>query len=243
VRHLLHDTEHALPDWRDGLLGFVGEGLRAMVVIFGHLAPIYAAVAWTVVARCFVPTPVTVWLTIGFVAFPLFAPLSLPIACLLLAHGGWLAIGEAALASGAFTAVVFMIPAGFLQVSRTGRHRDAFAIWRTLPFVAANLRAYGRAWWHSGLASLTGHFVLPLAPWGVVWCYLAILFLFNELLVPAHATTGWLARARALHEPRPRRSIGVRRIRDAAGEPVTVVDLPWCSAPLPRSPWRRAPGA
>src|SRR5204863_6693750 len=92
--------------------------------------------------------------------------------------------------------------AGFLQVSMTGRHRAAFAVWRTLPFVARHLRGYCGAWWRSGIMSLAGHLALPLSPWGVVWCYLGILALFNEVLVHGRLAPGegWLQRA--LAEPR-----------------------------------------
>jgi len=32
--------------------------------------------------------------------------------------------------------------------------------------------------------SLLGHFCLPFSPWGVVWCYLGITYLFNEVPQP-----------------------------------------------------------
>ena len=33
----------------------------------------------------------------------------------------------------------------------------------------------------SGIISLLGHFCLPLAPWGITWAYLGIVYFFNEL--------------------------------------------------------------
>ena len=155
---------------------------------------------------------------------------------------------ECAVAVALWAAIVFVVPAGFLQVTLHGRHRAAFAIWRTLPFVRRNLRAYAAAWWHSGLASLGGHFALPIAPWGVVWCYLAIVALFNGVLVVAGIAPGegWLQRA--IGDPRfaPRGRIGRFTLRDGAGATVTAIDLALFAAPLPRWPLRmrrRAPTA
>ena len=39
--------------------------------------------------------------------------------------------------------------------------------------IARGPREYLEAWVGSGLVSLVGHFSGVLAPWGVVWCYLA----------------------------------------------------------------------
>src|SRR5262249_932348 len=173
-----------------------------------------------------------------FVAFPIFSTLSLPAACALLAASPhhWLSAGEAAAFTLAFALVVFAIPAGFLEVSRTGRHRSAFAFWRTLPFGCRPLRAYCGAWWRSGAMSLLGHLAVPLSPWGVVWCYLAVLVLFNELLVHAGRAPGdgWLARALADPQLQGDAPVRVVELRDAAGEPAAVLALRWLSVPLPR---------
>jgi hypothetical protein len=84
--------------------------------------------------------------------------------------------------------------------------------------------------------SLAGHFALPIAPWGVVWCYLGILTLFNEVLLAAGAAPGegWLARA--LADPRfsGRGRLGFGTLLDGRGRTVTVIDLGPFSAPLPR---------
>jgi hypothetical protein len=128
------------------------------------------------------------------------------------------------------------IPAGFLQVSLTRRYRSAFALWRAIPFVLLNFSLYLEAWWHSVLMSLAGHLALPFPPWGVVWCYLGIVFLFNELLLHAGFVpqSSWLGRAITdpRFEPGPR---GLRReMIDAGGGPVAVLDLRAFSVPLPR---------
>jgi hypothetical protein len=238
VSHLFHDTEAPLPDWREGFLGFAAEGLRAMAVIFGYLLPLYAIVTWLAWSRGFVPDTGTLALALVFAAFPIVSTLSLPLGCLLLASSdhGWLSARECIAVLALWTLLIFLIPAGFLQVSLHGRHRAAFAVWRTVPFVLRNLRAYLSAWWYSGLMSLCGHLALPLAPWGVVWCYLAILYLFNEVLVTSGQAPGegWLQRA--LSDPRMNRRgrLGRFTITDGSGERATMLDLVLFTAPLPR---------
>jgi hypothetical protein len=132
--------------------------------------------------------------------------------------------------------LVFLIPSGFLQVSLTRRYRSAFAFWRAIPFVARNLPLYLEAWWHSSLMSLAGHPALPLSPWGVVWCYLGIVFVFNELLLRAGLVPhgSWLGRALADPRLAPGSGGTRRQVADGAGLPVSVLDLRAFSVPLPR---------
>jgi len=241
VRHLFADLPAPLPDWEGQFFGCVRDGLKAMAVIFGHLLPIYVAIAVTVHGRGYVPDRTALWLLALFVAFPIFSTLSLPLACLGLtlgAGGPWLSPGECALAIASYALVVFLVPAGFLRVSQTGRFRDAFAFWHSVPLVCRNLAAYAEAWWYSGLMSLGGHLALPLAPWGVVWCYVGILVVFNELLHQRGLAPGHGCLAHALADPRlqARQRIGLGQLADARGEPVTVLSVGLFSAPLPR--WR-----
>jgi hypothetical protein len=246
VVHLFAPLPAALPAVQGAFLVCVGAGLRAIAVIFAHLLPLYAALCWLLLQRGFCPDGAWFALAAFFVAFPIFSTLSLPAACVLLAVSPrhWLSAGEAAAFALAFALVVFAIPAGFLEVSRTGRHRSAFAFWRTLPFVCRHLRAYCGAWWRSGAMSLLGHLALPLSPWGVVWCYLGILVLFNELLVHTGRAPGegWLARALADPQLQGDARVRVVGLRDAAGEPVTALALRWFSVPLPRRLTIRARG-
>ena len=83
--------------------------------------------------------------------------------------------------------------------------------------------------------SLFGHFAIPLSPWGVAWCYLAIIFLFNEILRHRGEapTGGWLDRALADERLTPRSGVGLARMTDGAGEPVRVLRLGLFSVPLP----------
>ncbi|MBK6938903.1 MAG: DUF4013 domain-containing protein [Planctomycetes bacterium] len=235
VRHLFANEPTPLPEWRGEFRRHFVEGLRAMGVVFGYLAPLYVALFALVTSRGFVPDSSTLAWTAGFVAIPILSTLSFPTACVLLAMAieRWISPVEAIAFIAAFAAVVFVIPAGFCQVSRTGRYRDAFALGAALRLIARHPRTYLAAWWHSSVMSLAGHFALSLAPWGVVWCYLGILVLFNAILLDDGAVPrqGWLQRA--LDDPRLARTAGVA-VRDANGEVVRVIELGEYAAPLPR---------
>ena len=234
VRHLRHDHATLLPAWRGRFAEHLGHGLRAVAVIFGHLAPLYIALGVLAWRRGYGPEPGAVAVASVMLAFPIFATLSFPLACLhlTLRPEPILPTNACVVALGLWALLVFLVPAGFLAVSRTGRYRDAFA-WRwTLPFVWRNLGTYTRAWWYSGLMSLAGHLALPLAPWGVAWCYLAIVALFNEVLWhdEGRPTSGWMARVVAA--PRP----AGQPIVDADGARVRTLDLGVFTAVLPGRP-------
>ncbi len=235
VRRLLGPSDvPLLPSWDEGILKHAVTGLRAMCVIFGYLAPLYLGFGLLAASRGWVPGADALALTLFFAAFPIFSTLSFPTACLALASGGWLGTGECLAGLAAFALLVFLVPAGFLEVSRTGRYASAFAFQRTLPFVARNFAAYLEAWWHSSVIALAGHLTLPLAPWGVVWCYFGIVMLFNELLRPERGGTDcWLERA--LGDPRLSARTGGRCLKnsDARGEPAVVLGVGAFSAPLP----------
>jgi hypothetical protein len=236
VRHLFEDLEEPLPAWEGRLLHHFTEGLKALGVIFGYLAPLYATAGGLAAYRGFTPGAGSLVLALFFVLFPIFSTLSFPIGCLLLGHAGWLSMGECSALVGLYALVVFLIPAGFLHVSLTGRYRTAFALWRTLPFVGRHLPAYAGAWWYSSLISLVGHLALPFSPWGVVWAYLAIIFQFNEILHQGgeRISSGWLARA--LADPRfaRRGRPWLARLEDGRRESTAVLDLGAFSVPLPR---------
>ena len=147
VRHLFGETASVLPETRGAFWGCALEGLRAVGVIFGYLAPLYAATFGLVVARGWTPGPGAAALTAFFVAYPIFSTLSLPTACVLLAadEGAWLSPAEAAAVIGGYVVVVFLIPAGFLLVSQSGRYRSAFDLRRSLPLLWRHFRAYCEA--------------------------------------------------------------------------------------------------
>ncbi len=239
VRHLFGSQASVLPATNEGIVSFALEGMRAVFVIFGYLSPLYAALALTAWGRGFVPGALSLALAIFFVLVPIFSTLSFPLACWLLTVGEHALLSplECTLFLGGFALIIFLVPAGFLEVSRTGKHRSAFAIWRTLPFVARNFAAYVEAWLSSGAMSLLGHWALPVAPWGVAWCYLAIIVSFNEVLLRAEPSRSADGFRRLLTEPRNHGGKpGLSTLLDARGEQVNVFDLGWFSAPLPRWP-------
>jgi hypothetical protein len=238
VLHLFGDAAAPLPPWKGRFFHYFGEGLKSMGVIFGYLAPLYATLFGVVLARGFAPGATSALIVLFFVVFPIFSTLSFPTACFLLAFGrdrAWITPGELAAFLAAFSVVIFLIPAGFLRVTVTGRYRSAFHLGRTLPLIRRHFRAYLAAWWYSGLMSLLGHLTIPLAPWGVVWAYLAIIFLFNEIVHRDGTApgTGWLERS--LGDPRfaERGRVGTARISDGAGSQAAILDLGAFSVPLP----------
>ena len=101
---------------------------------------------------------------------------------------------------GSYTLATFIIPAGFLQVSRHRRYLAAFHLLDALSLIRRKFRLYIRAWYHSIVMSLGGHFAIPFSPWGVVWCYLGIIYVFNSILVEdpdeseVGTTSTWFAR-------------------------------------------------
>jgi hypothetical protein len=239
ARNLFSETPAALPEWKGEFWGHVINGWRAMAVIFGHLAVLYAALAAIVWQRGWRPDAAWAWSLAFFIVIPGLSPLSFPIACIVLMYSAqhWLGVGEAAILLALFSVLIFMIPAGFIEVSRTGTYRSAFAWWRTWPFVWRHARLYSSAWWHAGLQSAVGHFCIPFTPWGVVWCFLGILALFNEVLVEAGVApgVGWMQRA--LTDPRFERRghRGRFTLVDGAAKCVHAFDFGPFSIPLPQS--------
>lgn len=202
VHELLTDSARMLPEWDGKRAYYFLEGLKAMGVIFGYFFPLYLILLSVLFANNIYPT--SSWLyPIGFFAvFPIFSTLSFPLAVLywtFCSSQFSLPLPLAGLLLFLFVLTTFLIPAGFLQVSLSGHYVSAFRIDRALLLVKRNFKEYLRAWYYSGLMSLIGHFALPFSPWGVVWCYLGIIFIFNSILDSANQTahTSWIHRVRA----------------------------------------------
>lgn len=243
VRHLFGEHAQTLPPTRGAFWGCAWDGLRAVGVIFGYLAPLYAILFALLLMRGWVPGGTALGLTAFFVAFPIFSTLSIPISCLLFAAArpAWLSPLEASLFLAGYALLIFVVPAGFLEVTRSGRYRSAFALWRSLPFLVRNLADYVEAWLKSGLMACLGHSVPPLAPWGVAWCYLSIIVNFNEILLRSQRTLPSPGFDRLLADPRfrGRGRFGRARANDANDEAVPILDLRLFSVPLPRWPRQR----
>jgi hypothetical protein len=185
IERLATRAEPLLPSWEAGVLGYWVEGMRALGVIFAHYAPLFVLYAVKVHAHGLPELP---WLQLAafFAFFFLLTPFLLP--SLVIASSGW--AGGSAFSSAEvlgvlayFALATFLIPAGFLQVSRSGRFLSAFRLGASVRLVARHFALYLEAWTFSCLIALVGHFCVPFSPWGVFWCYQSIVYAFNEVRV------------------------------------------------------------
>jgi hypothetical protein len=196
IERLYRGTEPLLPEWRNAMWSHTWEGVKAAAVIYAQFLPLSVLLAAILATRGVRMDPRMAAAAGFFVLFPIFSTLAFPLA---VAVATWpdgpayLHLGEAALFLLGYAAITFIIPAGFLQVSRTGRYTAAFGYHHSLPFLARNFRPYMGAWYRSIVMSLCGHFAVPFSPWGVVWCYLGIIYAFNRVLADELARNNMLA--------------------------------------------------
>ena len=255
VIRLTRGRSPLLPEWnrREAWI-YLREGAKAMLVIHTWFVPLYgwvgwrllqspqaAEIPWTIIAGIAVVIPILstlvipalVWLGQYGVAAPVFA------------------LPEALLISGLFGLATFLIPAGFLNVSRTNQFRNAFKIHWSWPFLWRNFPAYVEAWIGSGLISLVGHFAIPFSPWGIGWAYLGIVFFFNEvpLAKPAANDLAYMD-ARWFNELRDRYWIqfevsgqGMLQTSKPVADPADPGELPRQSFRLLRLGWVQVPVA
>ena len=196
IERLIKGQSPIMPEWRGQFLHHMSEGFKAVFVIFAYLSPIFI---WFLLrmqgelASAELP-----WFAISLLLliFPIFSPLLLP---LLIQYFMWfvddpsLRLGEGMAMLTLYTAVTFFIPAGFLQVSKTTRICSAFNLPAAFALIKNWPRRYCEAWLGSGLMSLMGHFAIPLSPWGVAWCYLGIVYAFNEVPMKERGRSGYLS--------------------------------------------------
>ena len=183
VERLVDGAQPLLGEWRGRFLEILAKGAAATAVIHLWYAPIYAWLAHRSTTQdLWEHTPWRPALAVALL-FPIFSTLLVPawLAWLRFAGQDALGGGELLAVGALFATVTFAIPAGFLQVSRTRRIASAFALPANVRLIARHPRRYLEAWIGSGAMSLFGHFSGPLAPWGVAWCYLAIVYAFNEV--------------------------------------------------------------
>lgn len=183
IERLATRAEPVLPSWETGVGAYWCEGMRALGVIFAYYAPVFVVYAAKVHAHGLPDLP---WpqLAAFFAFFFLLTPFLLP--SLVIASSAW--AGGSAFSTvevigvlAYFALATFLIPAGFLQVSRSGRFRSAFRIGANLRFIARHFALYLEAWTFSSLIALAGHSCIPFSPWGVFWCYQSIVYAFNEV--------------------------------------------------------------
>lgn len=242
---LFHGDRPPLPEWRGRVWTHIWEGLKAGAVIGVQYLPLGVALAALLVSRGARFEPALLAAPVFFALFPIFSTLAFPLA---VAYWAWpggpavLHLWEAGALLAGYALVTFVIPAGFLQVSRTGRYSAAFRYHESLPFLVRNFRAYVLAWYRSSAMSLCGHLAVPYSPWGVVWCYLGIIYSFNRVLADEMARAGELSPdswfTRLDRDGIPLLPAGRRTLTaavPAAGEEVPVGRVGPVFVPLPRA--------
>ncbi|MEL6712270.1 MAG: DUF4013 domain-containing protein [Planctomycetota bacterium] len=228
----------AMPRWRGAGRAHLTNGLKAVAVIACYTAPVSTWLAATLASRGYAPGALEGIAGLAVALAPILLPLALPLALGAYATetGGpaLLTLSEASGCGASFALAVFLIPAGFLRVTRTGRFTSALALQHVVPFVFRNIRDYLRAWGHSLAMNGAAFAALPIAPWAVFWGYVASVALFNQLLLDEEDPDreGWLGRstcANVMPEP------ATGRIASADGEAL-VVRTPWFTVPRPGAP-------
>lgn len=234
AERLLHGPDR-LPEWKGKTWRYAIDGVRAAAVIGAYLSPWYALTAWLATQRGWTPHLVPREALVVGVVFPFLWPVSLPLGLLALTWAGYLRPLEGAALGLGFAVTVFVIPAAFLQVSRTSRFRSALALTRVASFLRRRMALYARAWRDGLPLAIAGHAALPVWPWGVAWVYGSTVFLFNAVLVVGgdEGRDGWIARA--LGDPRwhPVDPANPTTIVDGGGERVRVWRGRWFSVPVP----------
>jgi len=195
ARRLIEGCEPVLPDWRSWKL-YLRDGLKAAGVILSYYAPFLAIFWFVAIPRPEVALEHLVEIGLFFVLILFLIPVFLPLLPLL--YGFWfpwieISPAGAAVASVVFWATAFLLPAAFLQVSIHGSFREAFRLRRVICLIWQHFPLYLEAWALSLVATVASVLTGPLAPWGIFWSYLVIIFAFNNVLAcsqdPAIATT------------------------------------------------------
>lgn len=202
IANLAYGKEPVLPNWEGKVSFYFFEGLKAMGVIFGYLSPLYIALLLLSLNNGMSPDSTWFYTATFFVVFTMVSTLSFPIIVLYLtffSESFRLSWPMSLMLLTAFAAIIFFIPAGFLQVSKSGKYLSAFNIPAAANTLRSHFVAYCLAWYRSAIMSLIGHFSIPFAPWGVFWCYLSIIYEFNSILHPERSDAeenSWFDRLR-----------------------------------------------
>jgi hypothetical protein len=234
IARLLEGTRPVLPEWKGRTWHYVVEGLKAMGVIFGYFLPLYLLLVGVLLANGVTPDEYWLYTALFFALFTIFSTLAFPAAVLywtLFADSYHLEPVVALILLLSYTIITLFIPAGFLQVSRTGRYLSAFDVGSGVRLIRRHFGEYLRAWYYSSVMSLIGHLAIPFSPWGVVWCYLGIIFAFNSIIGGEGSWFELLQGEEKIVVERMRR--GVYRCVDAGGEKVTVLKIASVFVPAP----------
>jgi hypothetical protein len=185
VMNLVHGVSPVLPVWTGRHREFFVGGAKALGVIMAYFAPFFLGL-WVcglddwASARAHLSE-----LVIFFVVIAALAPVCLPAAPIWYAtQYAWFTVTpmEAACLGALFVGTTYVIPAGFMQVSQSGRFRDALRLQAVFGVLRHHLWAYTEAWVCSGVMTIAAVASGPLAPFGIIWSYQGIVYCFNEVL-------------------------------------------------------------
>ena len=186
VMNLVHGATPVLPVWSGRHREFFFDGAKALGVIMFYFAPFFVGL-WAcglddwASARAHLSE-----LVVFFVAIAALAPVCLPAAPIWYAtQYAWFTVtpAEAACLGALFVGTTYVIPAGFMQVSKSGRFRDALRLDAVFGVLRHHLWAYTEAWVCSGVMTVAALASGPLAPFGIIWSYQGIVYCFNEVLM------------------------------------------------------------
>ena len=185
VMNLVGGTHPVLPVWPGQARRFFSEGAKAVGVILVYFAPFFALFWGLGVDDPSVLGTRISELVVFFVAIVVLAPVFLP--ALPVWYAGryeWFVLTDAEATGLAilFMFTTYIIPAGFMQVSRSGRFRDALCFRAVVRVFREHAWAYTEAWVCSGFMTLAALASGPLAPFGIIWSYQGIVYCFNEVL-------------------------------------------------------------
>jgi len=185
VMNLVGGRHPILPEWPGQARRFFVEGAKAVGIILVYFAPFFVLFWGLAAGDGVVLSAHLSEIVVFFVAIVALAPVCLPaLPVWYVSHYDWLVLSDAEAVGLAllFGFTTYVIPAGFMQVSRSGRFRDALHFGAVVRVFRDHARAYTEAWICSGLMTLAALASGPLAPFGIIWSYQGIVYCFNEVL-------------------------------------------------------------
>ena len=191
VMNLVQGGRPVLPDWAGQEWRFFREGTKAVGVILVYFTPFFCALWGLAVDDWSSLSARAVEVAIFFGGIIVLAPVCLPALPIGYASNyPWFTVsGAEAVGLGClFVLTTYVIPAGFMQVSRAGRFRDAFRVGAVMNVFRHHAVAYTEAWVCSGWMTVAALASGPLAPFGIIWSYQGIVYCFNEVLTQSAET-------------------------------------------------------
>lgn len=179
------NPENVLPTWKGNIKHFLLDGMRAAGIIWVFYIP-FMTIFWFTGLRSFNDLNAHLaQVILFFLATPLFVPISLPLVPLLYCHSySWIEISSSELLTLTvlFFCTAFFMPAAFMQISVHRKFISAFNVPQMVKLVIEDFHLYLEAWLLSLSATVIALLSGPLAPWGIFWSYLTIVFAFNNAL-------------------------------------------------------------